>query len=296
VHEELAKALQQGHGIVTAKGLELSWPLKNAVRAGRLVRLFPGVYVDARSNLEELRHRAAMRYLAGTEAAFSHLTALQLWDLRRQPVREPLHVTVSPGTRLRNGPGLRVHRSVHHAEVRKTWRYGVPVFIAAQAIVDAWPLLPADRVGIVLRAIEQRIAFTRQIRAALKARPATGGAFALTTLLTQIDEGCRSQLEIWGMLWIFSGPEMPAFKRQFPVRVRGHVYYLDVYAEEERVAFELDGAAFHGSKSQREADLVRDAALATRGIRVVRYAYSRLMAEPEAVRREVLKILRAARS
>jgi len=79
------------------------------------------------------------------------------------------------------------------------------------------------------------------------------------------------------------------------VRVAGRTYYLDVYAERERVAFELDGATAHGSPGQREADLRRDAALATMGILVVRFTHRRLVSETAAVRAEVIAILAARR-
>ena len=80
-----------------------------------------------------------------------------------------------------------------------------------------------------------------------------------------------------------------------PVRLDGCTVYLDVFAEEEKVNFELDGREGHVSKADRERDLRRDAALAARGILVVRFTHYRLTHEPEAVRREVLAILAARR-
>lgn len=71
--------------------------------------------------------------------------------------------------------------------------------------------------------------------------------------------------------------------------------YLDRYFEEERLAVELDGAAFHGSPGQRERDIRRDAALAAIGIQVIRFSHQRLFADPEGVRRELLQILAARR-
>ena len=85
---------------------------------------------------------------------------------------------------------------------------------------------------------------------------------------------------------------MPAFARQVPIRLDRYVTYLDVYHEDTLVNFELDGASVHGAPRQREIDLRRDAALAARGILVVRLSHARLTDEPEAVRREVLTILR----
>ena len=77
--------------------------------------------------------------------------------------------------------------------------------------------------------------------------------------------------------------------------VAGRTYYLDLYAAHERVNVELDGAAWHSSRQQREADIRRDAALATRGILVVRFGYQQLVGDPAGVRRQVLAILDARR-
>jgi len=71
--------------------------------------------------------------------------------------------------------------------------------------------------------------------------------------------------------------------------------YLDLYAEEERVDVELDGAGVHGDPRQREIDLRRDALLATVGVLVVRFSHRRLVQEAGAVRREVVEILAARR-
>ncbi|MEV2239285.1 DUF559 domain-containing protein [Micromonospora sp. NPDC049891] len=72
--------------------------------------------------------------------------------------------------------------------------------------------------------------------------------------------------------------------------------YLDLFAKEERVNIELDGATSHGDPRQREIDLRRDALLATVGILVVRFSQRRLVREPDEVRRETLAILARRRS
>jgi very-short-patch-repair endonuclease len=61
------------------------------------------------------------------------------------------------------------------------------------------------------------------------------------------------------------------------------------------VAVEFDGAAYHGSKEQRERDVRRDAELATLGILVVRLTHKRLHANPETVVTELVSILAARR-
>lgn len=53
------------------------------------------------------------------------------------------------------------------------------------------------------------------------------------------------------------------------------------------MAVELDGAAFHGSRSARERDLRRDSALAAAGWVVLRFSFERLLRDPEGCRREI---------
>jgi very-short-patch-repair endonuclease len=158
--------------------------------------------------------------------------------------------------------------------------------------VESWPLLPAaDRPAPLIRAVNDRRTNAGRVTAALDELPQLTDRAALRVLLGKLAAGCRSQLEIWGHDHVFVGTGMPVFQRQYPVRVEGRTVYLDVYAERERVDFELDGAASHGSPAQREIDLRRDTLLATVGIQVVRFAHRRLVHEPQQVRREVLTIL-----
>ncbi|MEV4482651.1 DUF559 domain-containing protein [Micromonospora coxensis] len=147
----------------------------------------------------------------------------------------------------------------------------------------------------MIRAVNDRLTTAGRLNAALAAAPRLADRAQLRTLLARLEAGCRSTLEVWGHDHVFTGPGMPVFRRQARVVVGRRVMYLDVYAERERVDFELDGATTHGDPRQREIDLRRDALLATVGILVVRFAHRRLMDETEAVRREVLAILASRR-
>lgn len=161
-----------------------------------------------------------------------------------------------------------------------------------EALVQSWPLLPAaKRAGVAIDLITGRHLTAAAVTRRLAETPKLAGAAELRRVLKLLAAGCRSPLELWGALHVFTGPGMPPLLRQYPVAG----YYLDLYAERERVAFELDGAAYHASAVQRERDLRRDATLAALGIQVVRFTYVRLMSEPDEVRRQALAILAAAR-
>jgi very-short-patch-repair endonuclease len=290
VRNELTRLLAM-RGAARRRDLDHPWLLDHAAAAGKVVQLFPGVYVEASRRREDLvRRQAALSYLDG-RGALSHTTALAIWRIGwEEPNHARLHATVPPKVQLRGGKGLVLHRHASFGETHR--RGGLIVVPLAEAIVRSWPLLPAShRTGVVIAAITDRHVTIDRLRWRLADNPRLTGAAELKRLLGLIAAGCRSPLELWGAIHVFTGPGMPPFKRQYQVAS----FLLDVYAEQEQVAFELDGDAFHASRVQRERDLRRDAVLATYGIQVVRFTYARLMSEPEAVRREVLAILAAAR-
>jgi len=289
VRNELTRLLAV-RGAARRRDLARPWLLDHAAKAGKVVQLFPGVYVEAAMRRDQLvRRRAALSYVDG-RGALSHTTALAVWRIGwDEPQHAPIHVTVGPRVQLHGGKGLMLHR--HRSFGERHRRGGLIVVPLDEAIVRSWPLLPTThRTGVVISAVTHRHTTLDQLLQRLAEVPKLTGAGELKRLLSLVAAGCQSPLELWGALHIFTGPGMPEFKRQHPV---GN-YLLDVYAERERVAFELDGDAFHAGPVQRERDLRRDAALAALGIQVVRFTYTRLMFEPEAVRREVLAILAAA--
>ncbi|MCZ7422252.1 DUF559 domain-containing protein [Verrucosispora sp. WMMA2121] len=171
-------------------------------------------------------------------------------------------------------------------------RQGQPVTRVEQTLVDSWPMLsPTEQRAPIIEAVNARLTTPERLASALRGASKLPDRAALRTLLTRLDEGCRSPLEIWGHEHVFTGPGMPAFQRQVRIIIGGRSMYLDLLAEREQVNIELDGATTHGDPRQREIDLRRDALLATVGILVVRFAHRRLMHEPDTVRRETLTIL-----
>lgn len=304
--------LVRGDGLVTRRDMMRvapAWTIQSAWRAGRLVRLLPGIYVDAaliRDTItadlpilarveSSLARRAALAY-TDRRAALSRLTALDVWGLRRQPTGEPVHLDLPKGSGLRGRPHLLVrHRSGFAvAPPQVVTRGGLPVTRLDRTLVDCWPLLtPIDRSGPLIRAVNDRLTTPRRLVAALAEVPRMIDRTALRGLLDRLTAGCSSPLEIWGHDHVFTGPGMPTFIRQARVQVGARTIYLDMFAEAERVDIELDGATTHGDPAEREIDLRRDALLATVGILVVRFTHRRLMSNPTQVRQETLAILAA---
>ncbi|MER7418347.1 DUF559 domain-containing protein [Micromonospora peucetia] len=306
----LQQLVERGGGLVTrATALQVvpEWTLQRACGCGELVRVLPGVLAAAHllrdgpgadtpavSRLTfALGHRAALAWAAGA-GALSHLSALDVWGMRRQTAGDVVHLSAPGGASLRTRPGVNVHRrqGFFPEPPQVVVREGLTVTRLEQTLVDSWPILPsAERRAPVIRAVNDWLTTPSRLEMALGSAPKMHDRAAFRTLLTRLAEGCRSPLEIWGHERAFTGPGMPTFRRQVRIRVGPRTMYLDLFAERERVNIELDGATTHGDPRQREIDLRRDALLATVGILVVRFAHRRLFHETDDVRRETLAIL-----
>ncbi|MGY1740060.1 MULTISPECIES: DUF559 domain-containing protein [unclassified Blastococcus] len=264
--------------------------------AGDLVRLHPGwVTVPDLADDWSVRAHAATGYAGGPLSHLSALSALGVVDFEATR----LHVTVPPGRRVRSSRELRVHRSrVPVAAVRVR---GLRVTPLPRSLVDAWgeahrraAVRGADAVvrGVLLQAAREGWVTTAAVTAELAARPELPGRAALVRLLELVDDGCQSELEVFGVLHVLDVPGLPRATQQHRVVLPGGTVELDAAWPEVRLAVELDGAAFHGSREQRERDLVRDAALAATGWLVLRFSYRRLTRDPEGCRRQIAAVYR----
>lgn len=257
------------------------------VATGRLVRLAPGVLA-----LPEVAGDWRVRVAAalyGREAVASHTTALALWELADHPPG-PVHLTAEPGRSGRGSPGVVLHRAAGAWADRRRVD-GLAVSAAERAVVDTWgrpALVPRARVrAAAITAVRRRLCSPRQLRYELARNTRLPGRAELGGLVDLLADGCRSELEIWGCLHVLRAPGMPPFVQQRPVTVGGQTFVLDAACEESMLAVEMDGAAWHGSRVQRESDIRRDALVATVGWQTLRFSYSRMTGSPEACRRDI---------
>jgi very-short-patch-repair endonuclease len=205
-----------------------------------------------------------------------------------------VHLTVEMTRSARGSAGVVLHRAPDLAQVTRRLR-GLPVTSVERSLVDSWPAGPTAVRAAAISAVQQRLCTPAELTTALARRPRLPGRQQLEALVGLLADGCRSELEIWGCLRVLRAPGMPAFVQQRPVVVRGERFFLDAAYEEVLPAVERYGAAWHGSRRQREADIRRDALLATAGWQTLRFSYARMTADPTGCQADVLAVHAARR-
>lgn len=280
-----------GRGWITGAEL-LSVASRSTVRswvaAGTLVRLSPGLFALP-SSARDWRVRVAAA-LHGRDAVASHETALALWELAEHPPG-PVHLTVARGSSSRGSPGVVLHRTSERLVSMRVG--GVDVCPPARAVVDSWGSAPLDRPAVraaAITAVRRRLCRPSELTRELTRSSRLRGRAELVELVGLLAAGCRSELEIWGCLHVLRAPGMPPFVQQRRLVVRGATFLLDAACEESMLVVEMDGAAWHGSSERREADIRRDALVATAGWQTLRFSYRRLTRSPAACRREILAV------
>jgi very-short-patch-repair endonuclease len=265
------------------------------VGSGELQRLHPGVYVLPRvARNWRSRVEAAVRATGGV---VSHRSALALWGLA--PPGGPVHLTVEMSRSSRGTTGIVLHRT---RELRDTIRRieWLPVSCVERAVVDSWGsaggLSRTELRAAAIGAVRRRLCLPRQLHEEVDRRPCLRSRAALVQLIGLLADGCQSELEIWGCLSVLRAPGMPPFVQQRRVGVGGEVFFLDAAYDEVKLAVEMDGAAWHGSRQQRERDIRRDALLATVGWQTLRFGFRRMTTSPEACRRDIRAAYSARRA
>ena len=186
---------------------------------------------------------------------------------------------------------VNVHRTTRRVPTRS--RGGVEITRLERSIVDSWPLLTgADQRAPAIVAVSERLTTPQRLLSEALMTSNVKGRAPLLSLCDALVRGCRSELELWGLHNVFRGDRRLSYGvMQYPVALDSRMAYLDVAFVHERVAVELDGAAYHSGRVNRERDMRRDAALTALGWVVLRYSAWRLHQEPDAVRDEINAVL-----
>jgi very-short-patch-repair endonuclease len=258
------------------------------LRSGRFHPMHRGVYLVGHT-APAMAWEAAAILACGPRAAVSHASAGHLWRLlprRSRPrphersERHEVDVTAvgrDPGRR----PGIRLHRvdDLDPRDIRSI--DGIPVTSAARTLLDL-------AASLTTRELEQAVAegYARRVvkrshLVAVIARypPRRRGSRPLGQLL-ELDRTpalTRSEAEE-RLLALIRAAELPPAE----VNARLGPYEVDFLCRRHNLVVEIDGFAFHSSRSAFEPDRARDAYLIAEGFRVIRVTWRQVTRRPEA--------------
>jgi hypothetical protein len=288
----LAVVATEQHGVVARHQLvELGIghrAIARRIAAGRLHRLYGGVYAVGHLRLRSEGGWLAAVLACGPGAALSHRAAAVLHGLLRRAPRDP---DVTTARRTRTGvEGIRLHRVRRLDPADVTTVSGIPVTTVARTLVDLAEVLTPD---LLARAVHEadhlRLLDMRAVDAAIGRVPGRRRVRALRKELERHRPvgTIRSELE-HRFLDLCHGGDLPEPAMNSRIEVGGQLVEVDALWPEQGLVVELDGRAVHATALAFEADRARDAALTAHGLRVVRLTWRRVAGEPA----EVLALLR----
>jgi putative AbiEi antitoxin of type IV toxin-antitoxin system/uncharacterized protein DUF559 len=265
----LAELASEAWGVLSVeelRGCGLSYQgIQRRERAGRLIRLYPGVYaVGHVSEAPESAWLAAVK-ACGPGAALSHPSAGELWEFLEPEDHLP-HVTVRGNRRL---PRIRIHRSTCLDRRDVTRHRGIPVTTAARTLIDLAAVLNETALRqAVRRAQGLRWVSIPQLLETMDRLGSRRGTATLRRIIATGPAPTRSVLEeIVLDLLLGAGFEHPDVNE--PIRVDGRRLVPDFRWPRERLIVEADGAAWH----DRHMDAERQALLEAHGERVIRVTW-----------------------
>lgn len=266
-----------------ALGLSDDW-IHRELALGRLLRIHPRVFRDPAVSGGWLQDLFAAVLWAGEGSAVSHRSAAALWKLDGF---EPgiVEITV-PSPRRREG--IVLHRgALRPADTTEV--AGIPVTAASRTLLDLAGVVEEEDLEIAVDCALRRgltsINYLTRRFADRRGRGCPGSA-AMRRVLEQRSKGgaaaTESVLETRFLRLLRSG-RVPLPEPGYKVGP----YRLDFAYPHIRLGIELDGYAFHSSKTAWERDLRRQNELLALGWTLLRFTWTDVTQRGEAVIEEI---------
>jgi hypothetical protein len=272
----LNQIARKQHALITrdqalASGLS-PFQIRQRVRSGEWCTVRPGVYAVNGAPPTWLQAVAAVAL--GPDVWISHQTAGTLWAL--PAVRDDAIHVVSSLDRCVRLAGVAGHRSGALFTADLTTQNRIPVTTPARTLVDLSARLSSRRLGsavddalrrriLTLPALDRCLA---RLAGAPGRRPAVVHE-VLAARLPGYDPG-DSDLET-RVLRLVVGAGFPPPAQQHRVRIGGRTVRIDLAYPVLRLAIELDGWEFHGTRCAFDDDRTRANLLVAHGWTVVRF-------------------------
>jgi very-short-patch-repair endonuclease len=254
--------------------------------SGALIRCHQGIYAAGHLAEIEFAPEAAVLLACGPHASLAARSGCVVWKLAAPDPSEPIHVSLpeaAPGAySLQRNPRIVVHRSRTLAKQDVTIHRGLPVTSPARTLLDcAETLTPRALERALDEALALRIVSISKLRDVLSRAHGRQGAPLLKRLLDHRGPSTitRSQAEE-RMLELIRLAGLPAPEMNVTI---GGGFTVDFLWRRERVAVEVDGYAWHHTKSAFERDRRKDAFLKQTGIDLARVTWDQMSDEPLAI-------------
>ncbi len=269
------------HGVVTRGqllGLGMSpSAIRTRLRAGRLHRLWPGVYAVGRPEVDRLGCLLGATLACGPDARLSHRSAAELWRIAS---RASGWIDVSvPSHSLHRLSGIRLHRRVEFGTTRIV--KGIPVADPASVLIDLAAELSTDEVeDAVNEADRLDLIRTHRLRSALDEQLSRPGVGRLKAVLdAQTFSRAANALERRFLAIVrHAGLPPPDTQRRL-----GR-YRVDFFWPDLGLVVETDSLRHHRTAAEQAVDLGRDQAHARAGLRSLRFTHSQVFHQPDHVR------------
>jgi hypothetical protein len=257
--------------------------IERRLEAGRLHRLYRGVYAVGHTVLSRHGRWLAAVMACGPGASLSHRSAAALWGIRPTAAAR-IDVTVPHTSGFRSTAAIVVHRS--RRPIETTTRDGIAVTTPGQTLADLATALPR-------RALEKAVEQAEALRLDFAIPAGHPGETRLREAMAHdLSRTTRSPLED-AFLELCDTHGIP--RPLVNATVEG--FEVDFCWPGARVIVETDGHTHHGTRAAFERDRARDARLTVLGWRVLRFTNRQVRLEGEWVA-EVLRavVVRAARA
>jgi hypothetical protein len=258
------------------------------IAAGRLIRMWPGVYALGHAAVGTRGRLIAALLYAGRGSALTGSTGARLWQVTNAPWA-PIHIA-APQDRL-SLPGLVVHRPRRFERVLLR---GLPVTPLADTLLAFAAHASERQVRKALAEAGYRHKFNPLDAQRVLGRGRPGSALLRRSLDRHLPELARTRSPLEeDLLFLCERAGIPIPE----VNVRVGPHRVDALWRAARVVVEVDGRDGHASLERRMTDHGRDMYLRTHGHLVLRYSRPQIRQQDDAVAAEIhLTLARRART
>lgn len=249
------------------------------LRRGRLHRVHRGVYAVGHPRLAPWAREQAALLACGEGAQLSHRSAAALWAL--VALRPGLVDVTVVGRERTLRPGIRAHRARALWPQDSTLRHGLAVTAPARTLIDLASVVASREVEeAVGRARVARLVTPEGLVAYADAATGHPGAGLLKAIALQgAGEGFTRSAAERKLIKLVRAARLPMPELNVVLFGRER----DAVWREQRVVVEVDGWAFHSSRSAFERDRLRDGELAAHGWRSVPTTWWQLTEAPYVI-------------